>query len=110
MDVLKRELAPIVDAAWNAIEEDAINVLKANLSARRIVDFDGPKGFDFSAVNLGRLTLGEEQSSEGVRYGVRCVLPLIELRVPFRMDVWDLDNLARGADNVDTSCADSSMA
>jgi len=103
MDVLKRELAPIVDAAWSAIEGDAISVLKANLSARRVVDFDGPKGFDFSAVNLGRLTFGQDPSSNGVRFGVRSVLPLIELRVPFQMDIWELDNLARGADNVETT-------
>ncbi len=96
MNFLKRELAPIVDEAWALIEAEAVRVLKANLSARHIVDLDGPKGFDFSAVNLGEIDPAKEPI-EGVKYGIRRVLPLVELRVPFELDVWNLDNLARGA-------------
>lgn len=99
MNFLKRELAPLVDEAWSEIEEEAVRVLKANLSARHIVDFDGPKGFDFSSINLGALSTTEE--ADGIHFGVRKVLPLIEIRVPFSMSVWDLDNLARGAQHAD---------
>jgi uncharacterized linocin/CFP29 family protein len=100
MKFLKRELAPLVDEAWSEIEGEAVRVLKSNLSARHVVDLEGPKGFDFSAVNLGRLSKTEEH--QGVHYGIRLVMPLVELRVPFQMDIWELDNLARGAKDVDT--------
>jgi uncharacterized linocin/CFP29 family protein len=103
MNFLKRELAPLVDEAWNRVEEEAVRVLKANLSARHVVDFIGPKGFDFSALNLGKLEPADEPAGEGLRYGIRKVLPLVELRAPFELDIWELDNLARGAEDVDTA-------
>lgn len=101
MNFLKRELAPIIDEAWSEIEEEAVRVLKANLSARHLVDLDGPRGFDHSAVNLGEIEPAREPI-DGVSYGIRRVLPLVEARVPFELDIWNLDNLARGADSVDT--------
>jgi uncharacterized linocin/CFP29 family protein len=102
MNFLKRELAPLVDEAWSLIEEEAIRVLKANLTARHVVDFVGPKGFDFSALNLGRLDPADETAGAGLRYGIRKVQPLVELRAPFELNIWDLDNLARGSEDVDT--------
>ena len=101
MDFLKRDLAPLTDAAWRYIEDEAVRALSANLSDRRLVDVTNPQGFDFSAVNLGRLE-PSHLVEDGVHYGVRRVLPLVELRVPIELDIWTLDNLARGAANVDT--------
>lgn len=101
MDFLKRQLAPVIDEAWVQIEEEAVRVLEANLSARHVVDLIGPKGFDFSAVDLGELETAKDPI-DGVGYGIRRVMPLIETRVPFTLNVWNLDNLARGAANVDT--------
>ncbi len=101
MDFLKRELAPLTDAAWRYVEAEAVRALSANLSDRRVVDVPEPKGFDFSAVNLGYLE-PSHLVQDGVHYGVRRVLPLVEVRVPIELDVWTLDNLARGAANVDT--------
>ena len=101
MDFLKRELAPLTDVAWHYIEQEAVRALSANLSDRRVVDVTEPKGFDFSAVNLGYLE-PSHQVTDGVHYGVRRVLPLVEVRVPIELDIWTLDNLARGAASVDT--------
>jgi uncharacterized linocin/CFP29 family protein len=100
MDFLKRELAPVVDAAWEQIDQHAARVLRANLSARQVVDFKGPKGFDFPAVNLGRLAPADENTDDGVRYGIRQVQPLVEVCVPFELDIWELDNMARGAGDI----------
>ena len=50
MNNLHRELAPISDAAWADIEQEASRTLKRHLAARRVVDVVGPKGLDFSAV------------------------------------------------------------
>ena len=46
MDLLKRQLAPISDAAWEQIDTEARRVLKLNLAGRRVVDFSGPHGWD----------------------------------------------------------------
>jgi len=99
MNILKRTLAPLTDAAWQEIDEEARLVLEANLAARRFVDVIGPLGWEASAVNLGRL---EDVDTEGeVRWGTRKVQPLVEFRVPFTVSRWELDNLDRGAPEVD---------
>jgi uncharacterized linocin/CFP29 family protein len=100
MNFLRRQLAPIAESAWPEIEREVQQALTSNLTARKVVDFTGPKGFDFSAVNLGKLT-DTQRSEDGVNYGVRRVQPLIEVRVPFQLNIWELDNFSRGADNVD---------
>jgi len=53
MNNLYRELAPVSEAAWTEIEAEARRTLKRHLAARRVVDVEGPKGFDFSAVGTG---------------------------------------------------------
>jgi uncharacterized linocin/CFP29 family protein len=98
MDVLKRSLAPITDAAWKMLVEEAQAVLRPHLSARRIVDVSGPHGIDYAAVNLGRLEVPESAKDE-VRYGIRKVLPLVEVRAPFEVDIWELDNIDRGSED-----------
>ena len=42
MNNLHRELAPISDAAWAQIEEEASRTLKRYLAGRRVVDVQGP--------------------------------------------------------------------
>ena len=44
MDNLHRELAPISDAAWSQIEEEATRTLKRHLAGRRVVDVSEPGG------------------------------------------------------------------
>jgi len=41
MNNLHRELAPISDAAWTQIEEEASRTLKRYLAGRRVVDLQG---------------------------------------------------------------------
>ncbi len=101
MDFFKRTLAPVIDEAWQQIEEEAGRALRANLSARAIVDVRGPMGLDYSAVNLGRLHLPDIQSIPGIEFGMRRTLPLVELRCRFELPIWELDNIARGARDVD---------
>lgn len=100
MDILKRNLSPLTDRAWAEIDDQARKALLANLSARKFVDVAGPMGWDYAGVPLGRLTVPEGQSEDGVRYGIHALLPLVESRVAFEMDVWELDNLERGAKDV----------
>jgi uncharacterized linocin/CFP29 family protein len=101
MDILRRSLAPITDAAWAEINDNAQEVLKANLSARKIVDVSGPHGLDHAAVNLGRLDVPTKGGKGPVRYGIHKVLPLVEARAAFEVGVWELDNAARGARDIE---------
>ncbi len=101
MNILRRELAPITEAAWKSIDHRAQEVLRASLSGRRIVDVAGPHGWDYSAVPLGRLTNADEASMGEVGFGIRAVRPLIESRILFELDVWELDNASRGDEAID---------
>lgn len=103
MDILKRELAPITEEAWAYIDNEARDILGQVLSARRIVDVDGPRGWEHSCMTLGRLSIPEQQHFEGVNMGVRRVLPLVEARAPFELDIWELDNIVRGARDIDVT-------
>lgn len=101
MDIRKAEIAPITEGAWTEIEQQAHAVLSTQLSARTLVDVDGPHGFDFSCSNVGRLTEIKTSEFKNVAYGVRRVQPLVEVRIPFELDIWELDNVARGARDTD---------
>lgn len=106
-DLLKRSFAPIVRSAWDEIDAQARNILKGNLSARTLVDFDGPKGWTLSAVNLGRVTFNQKESLiPGSGWGLREVLPLIELRVLFKLSIKELDDIERGLKNPDFDSLD----
>lgn len=99
-DLLRRTLAPITEAAWQEIEETARQILEAQLSARTIVDFSGPHGWDYAGVNLGTLDV-PKQAKGDVPFGVRKVLPLVETRLQFKLNQWELDNVSRGGKNPD---------
>jgi len=105
-DHLLRHLAPISSAAWEAIESDVKPRLEAHLAARKLVDFDGPLGWDHSATNLGHAQPIAGPSSE-VRARQRSVLPLVELRVDFALARGDLDDVERGARDIDFESLDA---
>ena len=98
MDLLKREKAPILPEAWKLIDDEASRVLKLHLAGRKVVDFDGPHGWKKAAVNTGRLDLLGTEPVAGVSVGRRRVVPLIEVRTPIRLDLMDLDTVARVED------------
>ncbi|MGY3440159.1 MULTISPECIES: family 1 encapsulin nanocompartment shell protein [unclassified Bradyrhizobium] len=100
MNNLHRGLAPISDAAWAQIEEEAARTLKRHLAARRVVDVDGPKGTDFSAVGTGHLKK-IATPGDGVEATQRDVRALVELRVPFELSRQAIDDVERGANDSD---------
>jgi uncharacterized linocin/CFP29 family protein len=102
MDHLRRQLAPITDGGWAAIDEEATRTLRHFLAARPLVDFHGPSGWDHSASNLGR-TEPVASAAEGVELRRRLVQPLLELRTPFTLARDELDAVDRGAANPDLS-------
>ena len=100
MNNLYRELAPVSEAAWAEIEEEARRTLKRHLAARRVVDVEGPKGFDFPAVGTGH-TQGIPAPGEGIQAVQREVKALVELRVPFELSRQAIDDVERGATDSD---------
>ena len=100
MDILRRSLAPVSDAAWVEINTTAKEVLTSVLSARKFMDVEGPKGWDYAALPTGRIEVPANQKGP-VRYGIHQVLPLVEARIPFELNIWELDNVARGAEDID---------
>jgi len=97
MDILKQELAPVSAEAWEEIRSEARRVLNVHLSARKFIEVVGPKGWDYAAVPVGRLNIPGNQDKKGVIYGINKVQPLVEPRISFHLNIWELDNLARGA-------------
>lgn len=100
--MLKREMAPLTQLAWSEIDNRAEAVLKSLLTARKAVKVIGPKGLDFTSLSEGRLDLIDDQSS-AVKTGIFKVKPLVEARVSFSLNRWEMDNLTRGAKDVDLS-------
>ena len=101
MNGLNRELAPISQEAWERVDAEAREVLELHLAARRLVDFEGPLGWDHSAIDLGRVEPLEGIAPSGALVRRRVVRPLIELRVPFELDRAELERVDRGAARVD---------
>ena len=44
MNHLLRSIAPISDAGWKLLDEEATERLAPALGARKLVDFSGPRG------------------------------------------------------------------
>lgn len=101
MNHLYRDLAPISDAAWAEIDEEAKRTLAHFLAARKLVDFNGPLGYDASAISLGRLDQLDQQPSGGVIASSRRVLPLVELHRPFVLQRSEIESIDRGARDAD---------
>ena len=107
MDMFKRDLAPLSAQAWEEIQERAKLVLLSRLSARKVVSVDGPHGLDYTVISEGRLALVDEKTA--VKAGTYNVLPLTEARVRFTLNKWELDNLERGAKDIDFDALDGAL-
>jgi len=101
MNILKKQIAPLSDKAWKEIIDQSSEIFKIYLTARNYVDVDGPNGLEQGGISTGRLISEKTKTKEGVNYGLREVLPFIEIRKPFELDIWEMDNIERGAADVD---------
>ena len=101
MDHLLRSSAPISEAGWKLLDDEARDRLAPALAARKLVDFSGPHGWQHSATNLGRTSPLADAPGEGVAGLQRRVLALVESRADFELSRAELLDADRGADNVD---------
>lgn len=106
MNHLLRSNAPISDAGWELLDAESRQRLAPALAARRLIDFSGPHGWDYSATNLGRTTPLAKAPSEGVSGARRRVLPLVEVRAQFELSRAELRDADRGADDTDLAALD----
>jgi uncharacterized linocin/CFP29 family protein len=107
MNHLLREKAPISDAGWSMLDQEARDRLTPALAARKLVDFSGPNGWEYSATNLGRVERANVSELKGVEANRRVVLPLIELRSRFTVAREELRAGDRGAEDVDFASLDA---
>jgi uncharacterized linocin/CFP29 family protein len=108
MNHLLHDVAPLPDAAWAAIEDEARARLVTYLAARKLVDFQGPHGWTHSATNLGRVR-SIAGPADGIRAMQREVLPLVEWRVPFSVSRATIDDAGRGAERLDLDELDAAV-
>ena len=106
MNHLLRHLAPISDASWELLDEEARERLRPSLAARRVVDFGGPHGWEHSATNLGRTERIDSPAADGVLAAQRRVQPLVELRAEFAIPLVELRDNDRGALDADLAPLD----
>ncbi|ARN57641.1 family 1 encapsulin nanocompartment shell protein [Sedimentisphaera salicampi] len=98
--ILKREFAPVSENAWAEIDSEAADAIRNVITSRRVVDFNGPYGWELGAVNTGRLEL-ESKGKDQLCWGIRKTQSLIEVREPFVLKQMEIDNLTRGSSDVD---------
>ncbi|MGM0931706.1 MAG: family 1 encapsulin nanocompartment shell protein [Actinomycetota bacterium] len=104
---LLREHAPISDGGWKLLDQEARERLTVALGARKMVDFAGPYGWEYSATNLGRTErVTGPAPADGVAVRRRGVLPLVEVRAPFKVSRLELLDHDRGAADVDLTDLD----
>ncbi len=100
MNNLHRELAPISEAAWSQIQQEAARTLKRYLAGRRVVDVPSPGGSGLPAVATGHVR-AISAPAEGIIASQREVKPLVELRVPFELSRQTIDDVERGSEDSD---------
>jgi len=106
MNHLLRSHAPISDDGWQLLDEEARERLGSALAARKLVDFSGPHGWEYSATNLGRTDALPSTPGDGLSGRRRRVLPLVELRADFELSREELRDADRGAGDADLEALD----
>ncbi len=106
MSHLLREHAPISHEGWELIDSETRERLTPALAARKLVDFAGPHGWEYSATNLGRTHVLADAPVDGVIGIHRRVLAAVELRAPFTLARAELRDADRGAGDVDLQALD----
>lgn len=102
MDHLRRSLAPVPDAAWAQIDDEAQRTLRLTLAARRVVDVSGPTGWRTDAVPSGQVSPVDPTPATGVTAAVRRPVALLELAADFSLDQADVDSADRGNTAIET--------
>jgi len=96
MEWLRRAAAPLSQKTWKEIDDIALSMFKQTVVTRRIVDFNGPRGWNHVATELGTFKGVQAPKIAGkVRFSVPDVMLLTELRADFSVSWADIDVFER---------------
>jgi uncharacterized linocin/CFP29 family protein len=96
MEWLRRKAAPLSDKVWKEVDDISLSMFKQTVVARRIVDFDGPRGWSHVATQMGTFRPAQPVKPFGnVRLTTPDVMLLTELRSDFTLDWADIDVFER---------------
>jgi uncharacterized linocin/CFP29 family protein len=96
MEWLRRNAAPLSAKVWKEIDDISSSTFKQTLVGRRITDFDGPRGWNHVATQLGTFKPAHAPQSSGkVQFLIPDVLLLTELRADFQIPWADIDIFER---------------
>ncbi len=96
MEWLRRSAAPVSEKVWKEVDDIAGGMFKQTIVARRIADFDGPRGWNHVATQLGTFKPAQAPQSSGkVRFLLPDVVLLTELRADFQLPWADIDIFER---------------
>jgi uncharacterized linocin/CFP29 family protein len=110
MDHLLRHLAPISADVWAQIDDEARTRLAPALGGRKLVDFNGPFGWQHSATSTGRVSDVISAPETGLIARSRDVIRVVEVRADFTLNRSELDSAARGAVDADYGPLDDAAA
>jgi uncharacterized linocin/CFP29 family protein len=83
---LRRSAAPLSEKAWQEIDRIAATMAKQTMVARKLADFDGPRGWGHVATQLGTFRAVAPPKPTGqVRLSLPDVMFLVELRRHFEI-------------------------
>jgi len=104
MEWLRRSAAPLSEKTWQAIDEAAAAMFKQTVVARRIADFDGPRGWNHVATQLGTFKPSNSSDSPGrARLSVPDVVLLNEIRADFTVTWSTIDIFERVGPTLDAN-------
>jgi len=106
MDYLRRQAAPLSDRVWKTLDDAVVQSARHVLAARRVVSFDGPRGWEHVATRLGTSTPCRSAEGQAV-VCVPDVVLLFEVRVDFSLPWSSIEVFERGAPVLDTGAAES---
>lgn len=109
MDLFKQALAPMPKTAWDEINARAEHVINAYLTTRKTLKVEGPYGLDKTHVPTGRMTLIDSPKGSDVKGGLYDAVSLLETRATFELDRWELDNISRGAKDIDLTSLEEAV-
>jgi len=105
IDHLRRSAAPISERVWKSLDEAIAQAARHVLAGRRVATFDGPKGWDHTAVRLGTMTPCATREGAAVVCVPEVVL-LHEIRADFSIPWSAIEVFERGAPALETKPAE----
>jgi uncharacterized linocin/CFP29 family protein len=95
---------PVPEGVWQAVDAAVRQAATHVLTARRVADFDGPRGWDCVSMPTGRVR-ALPAASKGAELTVPEVLPLVEIRADFSLPWPAIETFQRGG-RLDTAPAE----